>query len=404
MAGKDADELCHRWIVEYDCWRMWSRFSEFGSVDGIPNRATCTINPKDHGDDVADRYRLLVSFMCKISEAANEESADVATEHDVTTPQTTVEEAIDLFDDISRCYRGMVESGELNDVKLCLKCHAVLAPLRRNDRTLVKAVCDRQWREWKNAEEMNFRTELLSLVDSDSLHLKRQRSFKEVVVKCQGLLEKIMSTMSKPFLVEAAQHVCEKVKDQNAFVSALQLSPAKSVEQKSPRKSPAKCVVPQQISPQKSPAKRNVPHSAETCVVTIDKLPEKDEQKSKAVKSPAKLCAQSAATNSASEKTKSMENSESEVEVSDDSFEMNGEEYWHPTTKRVKNPGVKKRWSEVEEELVYKGVQAHGVGNWAMIHSNFLRYRSNVDIKDKWRTMIRQGRLKKLAHQFGPLT
>jgi len=140
MAG---NALCCRWIEEYDCWRMWTQFSQFNSVDDIPNLASLIShqdaqNPGDHRDKNTSRHRLLMSFMCKISEAANEESADGATEHDVTPPQTTLEDAIDLFDDISHCYREMFESGELNEVKLCLRRHAVLAPLRKGDQTLAK--------------------------------------------------------------------------------------------------------------------------------------------------------------------------------------------------------------------------------------------------------------------------
>ena len=149
IAGKDADRLCRRWIVEYDCWRMWTNFSKFGSVDGIPHRARLTERGQDapnggnDGGGKTDRCRLLVSFMRKISEAANEEMADGAPSgRDVTPQQTTLEDAIELFDDISRCYRGIFESGELNDVKLSLRCHAVLAPLRKRDRTLAKVTIE----------------------------------------------------------------------------------------------------------------------------------------------------------------------------------------------------------------------------------------------------------------------
>ena len=60
-------------------------------------------------------------------------------------------------------------------------------------------------------------------------------------------------------------------------------------------------------------------------------------------------------------------------------------------------------WSSVEEEQVYQGVLAHGVGNWALIRSEFVPNRTNVDIKDKWRTMKRQQWVSALAAKFGPL-
>jgi len=169
-----------------------------------------------------------------------------------------------------------------------------------------------------------------------------------------------------------------------------------------------------------------VPQCDKACVVTVVKLEEKDKEKSDIVKSPSKSTqhVQSAATSSVLENTKtvvnmpqtastarsfgSMTNNDSEVEILDDSdtdsFDIHDETYWLPSTKHVKRPGAKKPWSSLEEEMVYKGVKAHGVGNWAVIRSNFLRHRSNIDIKDKWRTMIRQGRLHEMARQFGPLS
>ena len=38
------------------------------------------------------------------------------------------------------------------------------------------------------------------------------------------------------------------------------------------------------------------------------------------------------------------------------------------STRPTSNPTI--AWSTVEEELVYKGVLAHGVGNWAAIHDD----------------------------------
>ncbi|CAD6341697.1 unnamed protein product [Miscanthus lutarioriparius] len=53
---------------------------------------------------------------------------------------------------------------------------------------------------------------------------------------------------------------------------------------------------------------------------------------------------------------------------------------------------LKQRWTSEEEAALRAGVARHGVGNWRMILndpelSSTLRYRSNVDLKDKWRNM-----------------
>jgi len=316
------------------------------------------------------------------------------------------------------------------------------------------------------------------MINNDALPPNRLPSFNEVIVKCQGLLEKIMSSLSRPFLVEVAQQVCEKVETSNADVqsstSAPQQSSVKSVLPTLP-KSPAQHDV--SVSPNKkthlvtvdvlsvkdehkpsvlkSPAKHlvSMSPSKKTCVVTVDMMSEKDEHKPRVVKSPAqhdvsvsqskKICAvivdmmsekdehkpsvlkfpakqstQSTVTpGSAVHRSKSADNvtrSESTVrpsastnygsviKISDES-DTDSIDLDDDVCRPSKKGRSKKPWSALEEELVYKGAQAHGVGNWALIRANFLRYRSNVDIKDKWRTMTRQRRLRELNCQFGPL-
>lgn len=79
-------------------------------------------------------------------------------------------------------------------------------------------------------------------------------------------------------------------------------------------------------------------------------------------------------------------------------------------TRRPQTSGVsrKKRshWSASEEQQVYLAVQRHGVGNWSAVISEggLAAWRTSVDIKDKWRTMAKQGRLAELSAKFGPVT
>ncbi|RZB80976.1 uncharacterized protein LOC114377338 [Glycine soja] len=52
----------------------------------------------------------------------------------------------------------------------------------------------------------------------------------------------------------------------------------------------------------------------------------------------------------------------------------------------------KRKWSSLEEETLRAGVKMFGEGNWASIrsfYSNVFENRSGVDLKDKWRNMIR---------------
>ena len=55
----------------------------------------------------------------------------------------------------------------------------------------------------------------------------------------------------------------------------------------------------------------------------------------------------------------------------------------------------KKVWLEEEEELIYKGTKIFGVGNWSTIARKLLIGRTNTDVKDKWRTMVKQGKVRR---------
>ncbi|RDD37514.1 Telomeric repeat-binding factor 1 [Trichoplax sp. H2] len=59
-----------------------------------------------------------------------------------------------------------------------------------------------------------------------------------------------------------------------------------------------------------------------------------------------------------------------------------------PQPKTFQKKRMKRPWSQKEEDNLSEGVQLYGVGNWAMILSEFnFVARTNVDLKDKWRNM-----------------
>ncbi|XP_020093222.1 telomeric repeat-binding factor 2-like isoform X2 [Ananas comosus] len=52
----------------------------------------------------------------------------------------------------------------------------------------------------------------------------------------------------------------------------------------------------------------------------------------------------------------------------------------------------RKKWSSLEEETLRKSVERHGVGNWKFIkqcHPSIFKDRTEVDLKDKWRNLVR---------------
>lgn len=59
------------------------------------------------------------------------------------------------------------------------------------------------------------------------------------------------------------------------------------------------------------------------------------------------------------------------------------------------------KWTEDEEKAVYKAVHKYGLSSWAeIVKANIVPGRSNVDIKDKWRTMVKTGRVRELKDEL----
>ena len=136
----ETEKLCHRWIIEYYCWRMWEQFCKSGTVDDWAANRTVDEwrgigNPENFGDRKTHGCRLLMHFMRKIAEAAKELSDEW--QQDVTTGQSLLEEALDLLDYISNAFTRLEEE-DLTDVQHCLRCYAVLAPLHRDDLATAK--------------------------------------------------------------------------------------------------------------------------------------------------------------------------------------------------------------------------------------------------------------------------
>ena len=85
---------------------------------------------------------------------------------------------------------------------------------------------DRQWLLWQNAEDMACRNQLAAMIH-DSESPMSSPDFEEVVIKCQGMLGKIMMGMSKPFIMREAEKVCQNI-EANCTIPALNSAEAQS--------------------------------------------------------------------------------------------------------------------------------------------------------------------------------
>lgn len=72
--------------------------------------------------------------------------------------------------------------------------------------------------------------------------------------------------------------------------------------------------------------------------------------------------------------------------------------------RRRKSDCRQRIWLEEEEELIYRGAKMYGVGNWAAIAKNMVVHRSEVEVRDKWKAMIKQGKVDKYVREIGPVS
>lgn len=67
-----------------------------------------------------------------------------------------------------------------------------------------------------------------------------------------------------------------------------------------------------------------------------------------------------------------------------------------PSPGKLRNP-----WLEAEVNEFYQAVQIFGIGNWSRIKVAMRTYRTNVQLKDKWRTILKTGEINRLKKLFG---
>ncbi|XP_055997541.1 telomeric repeat-binding factor 1-like [Ostrea edulis] len=81
---------------------------------------------------------------------------------------------------------------------------------------------------------------------------------------------------------------------------------------------------------------------------------------------------------------------------------------WHreqsrQTTGVPSSPPKRHPWLDAEVNDFYRCVQIHGVGNWNKIKDAMNTSRSNVHLKDKWRTIMKSREIDRLRRKFGPV-
>lgn len=220
--------LVDRWIIDYFSRILWKHFEEQGTVtnewiDGFISERHCIqvleTQPGDNLDLLELQSRLLIQFMCKMSDGS---FGTTIVNTDLEDGRTELEDAIELLEQIIAVGNHSMASTDLLRIRISVKQQAVYACCREGNFDLAAKVFFRQWKSWKTLEEMEARKNIAEVLDSRNHtheHLK-SLTYENTIRDCKQILRKIFNSMGPPFLVTAAKNVWERMKSENIVKEA----------------------------------------------------------------------------------------------------------------------------------------------------------------------------------------
>jgi Myb-like DNA-binding domain len=357
----------------------------------------------------------LVEFMAKISKAVHGNVfEDFLSASDPQTCQLTVlEEAIDLLTVIGRNFAGKLDAKVMSETMRILRYYAVIVFCRDGKFEIADIVMKRQWCYWKNSVEIEKRSQLSRLINAKKVVCIPHNN-QSVVDSVRQLLAPIMA--EKPFLVNIGQEVAQMLTGlesaEHASMTPDEKFDVMSIDEVVLHSAP---ILPKNVASIAAIDQKHVPDFSDdiTSPKRVKQTPEVDQPKSIIVgDSQSTTDGEDTPSRGSAlvlEKSARVEPSNHDCHIdSDDAtseLSINFEEtFTGPSSSFQKSKrGKKTPWGKDEEVLVYQGVQFYGVGSWAEIARKYLPNRTNVDVKDKWRTMSKQNKLAELAKMYGPL-
>jgi len=398
--------------LQHYLFEVWSRFRQNQPVESSVRTGSIILTvANDVANEDEQKLCLLIKLLSKLSTVVHGN----ATEDPQTCTVTVLEEAIELLSVIGRTFAGNLKTDVLSETMRDLRYNAVLMCCQKGEFDVAEAVMTRQWKHWKNSAELEKRNELRSLVSSRKvLHVHRNVG-QCIVDSVTRLLAPVMIETS--FLVQIEQNVARAFTelesrclllhdDQKVMAGQNEVAflPASITSRNSfstdatdmkPNLSVGIIISPKRVKPsplveQLEPVMVSESQSSAT---------DGDETESQPLSGATRSVKKSARVEPSTRLIES-DDALSELSINFEETPVGQSTSVNQKAKRAK----KNLWGKEEEELVYQGVKYYGVGHWAEIKKKYLPKRSNVDVKDKWRTMTKQkDRLRDLMKKFGPI-
>nr|XP_054755003.1 telomeric repeat-binding factor 2-like [Lytechinus pictus] len=406
------------WIFDYAAWMAWDEFQRNHTVDSRTERSFMT-GVMEYTPGVNQERIHHVEFVHLLCLLADGEKVDLCYTRGDEAHRTPLEIALD---NVTKLEESMKQKSpmrsEMAELRRLIKIQAVLALLRARDTHSAKNLLTAFWPKQikRSAEDKEVVTTLNAMIEG-----KKNKAFDAAHSHpkfCQSLipiLKQVHDQFKRPFLIE----VIAKKKDiQTAKPATViphsQLKKAcgpkmwKKVLEASEKMVEEGKASSSSSSPRRTPRRgRKLPASSTS---EEEPSPAKRGRSIRSLKygQSSKIPKKSSDPEKNTEKVEwnSILDSDEEGELK---TRINGDKSINtpvinatlgeipgniPHRKHHKNPTPTKRrpWSSEEEEELKLGINRFGVGKWAEINEAYcFNNRTNVQLKDKYRTMVKQG-------------
>ncbi|XP_063396237.1 uncharacterized protein LOC134680888 isoform X2 [Mytilus trossulus] len=405
MAGTLEEERVNSWILDYSYQRAWKEFSSTSNIDLQTTRdfiQWIVTQPCMITTERKQKVQILL-FLCRLSDGS-----DHTTRYSVNSDITALEEALKNIDSIEPLV-GKKHANCLESMRTSVKKQAVLVCCRADDFEAGKDVFKRLWKKPSSKEEKNAVENLQKVIasnDKDHSYIKFN-TYERFLKKSVEYLSDIHDSFSIPYLLQQAEsyernsHMKDLMKGTIKFsnteiqqymtsndIKSLTPKSQQNLETKLQRIRETNQIQESDIEEMEISVNNNNAESDET-------EPEENTSRLRKMRSGRQTSTPK----------------KFDKEVSDDE---SGSEKISPLRKRlgleaessILNPrkGQRIPWNYSESRDFYKQIKKHGVGNWSKIRDELHTFRTNVQLKDRWRCMLNnESLITKLSKECGKM-
>ncbi|ESO09835.1 hypothetical protein HELRODRAFT_167645 [Helobdella robusta] len=362
--------LIQCWLAEYISYLAWKNVDEL-----LDEKFEWMMKFVSENNDFESKNCLLIRFMFKYNER-NKNDETIAS---FSSPS---ELCLELLEKMNISFPDAFDGSDqlIGTLKSELKRYAVLIWCSRNMYSKAKTVFEKLFAD--SPDEQVLTSELNNILNG-SLILQ-DFSDKQLDQALKNYLEKVFSAISLPYLLTMAENVINKSK---SFMESLDLTVKKSTD-----------------SNKRHRTSKKLPNDFVSSDFLEDFRGQKGRKLQEFKKNGIYEPSEEEDFYESFQKTYSPQFDYKEKQVDKIKVSDLAKMSESIKTNESKIEGLDAgTWQEDEEELIYRGSIMFGVGKWDSVAQRLLIGRSGDDVKKKWTSMIKTGKLKTFIDLYGPI-